>query len=114
MAISAGKIYTAITAAYRLLKHAKVKRVPFLAGTKNLGEQAEKVCISIIQKMYSILRGEKLGESLERNAHDFENALNVKLGKKPVSAEYNESRTREFFDFIIIDECHRSIYNVWQ
>jgi type I restriction enzyme R subunit len=27
---------------------------------------------------------------------------------------YNPRYTPEFFDFIIIDECHRSIYNVWQ
>ena len=27
---------------------------------------------------------------------------------------YNEKIPPEFFDFIIIDECHRSIYNVWQ
>jgi type I restriction enzyme R subunit len=27
---------------------------------------------------------------------------------------YNEKYPPEFFDFIIIDECHRSIYNVWQ
>ena len=27
---------------------------------------------------------------------------------------YNEKYPPEFFDCIIIDECHRSIYNVWQ
>lgn len=28
--------------------------------------------------------------------------------------EYNEKVPLEFFDFIIIDECHRSIYNLWR
>lgn len=26
---------------------------------------------------------------------------------------YNEKYPPEFFDCIIVDECHRSIYNVW-
>ena len=27
---------------------------------------------------------------------------------------YNPKVPIEFFDFIFIDECHRSIYNIWQ
>jgi type I restriction enzyme R subunit len=43
MATGAGKTFTAITAIYRLLKHARVrKRVLFLVDTRNLGEQAEQ------------------------------------------------------------------------
>lgn len=29
-------------------------------------------------------------------------------------AVYNAKYPIEFFDFIIIDECHRSIYNIWK
>lgn len=28
--------------------------------------------------------------------------------------EYNEKLPIEFFDFVVIDECHRSIYNLWK
>ncbi|MFZ4733421.1 MAG: DEAD/DEAH box helicase family protein, partial [Pirellulales bacterium] len=42
MATGSGKTFTAITAIYRLLKHARVKRVLFLVDTRNLGEQAEQ------------------------------------------------------------------------
>ena len=42
MATGSGKTFTAITEAYRLLKHAKAKRILFLVDTKNLGEQAEQ------------------------------------------------------------------------
>ena len=42
MATGAGKTYAAITAIYRLLKHADAKRVLFLVDTRNLGEQAEQ------------------------------------------------------------------------
>ena len=37
MATGSGKTYTAITAMYRILKHAKGKRILFLVDTKNLG-----------------------------------------------------------------------------
>ena len=98
MATGAGKTYAAITAMYRILKHAKGKRILFLVDTKNLGEQAEQemlnytpnddsrkftelyavqrlksravpkdtqVCISTIQRMYSILKDEEMDEALE-------------------------------------------------
>lgn len=41
MATGSGKTFTAITAIYRLLKFAKVKRILFLVDSKNLGVQAE-------------------------------------------------------------------------
>ena len=138
MATGAGKTFTAVSFVYRLLKYAKAKRILFLVDTKNLGKQAESefigykpnddarlfgelynvqklnssyisessnVCISTIQRMYSILRGEELDESLEESP-----LFNFKAKE----IKYNKDVPCEFFDFIIIDECHRSIYDVWQ
>lgn len=42
MATGAGKTFTAANFVYRLLEHAKAKRILFLVDTKNLGEQAEQ------------------------------------------------------------------------
>jgi len=142
MATGAGKTYTAITSIYRLLKHAKAARILFLVDTKNLGEQAEQemmsyvpiddnrkftelynvqrlkssfvardsqVCISTIQRLYSILKGTSLDEAAEEI-----NPAELKLPKAPMPVVYNEKIPPEFFDFIFIDECHRSIYNLWQ
>lgn len=142
MATGAGKTYTAITSVYRLLKFARAKRVLFLVDTRNLGIQAEsefrgytpndearlfpelydvrrlnsssipqsaQVCISTIQRMYSILRGEELDEANEQ-----ENPNEYKLTGRPRDVVYNAKYPPEFFDVIIIDECHRSIYNIWQ
>ncbi|MBU1568160.1 MAG: DEAD/DEAH box helicase family protein [Proteobacteria bacterium] len=142
MATGSGKTYTAITFIYRLLKHANAKRVLFLVDTKNLGEQAEQefmaylpnddnrkftelynvqrlkssyiadssqVCISTIQRLYSILKGEPLDEAAEQ-----ENPAEHALPKKPLPVVYNEKISIEYFDFIVIDECHRSIYNLWK
>ena len=36
------------------------------------------------------------------------------LFKKPVPVEYNPNFPIEEFDFIITDECHHSIYNLWR
>lgn len=143
MATGSGKTFTAITVVYRLLKYAKAHRVLFLVDTKNLGQQAEqefqqykpldsqrkftelynvqrlsnnkidpnsKVCISTIQRMYSILKGQEMDESAEE-----ESAGTMKFKQnKPKDVEYNPDVPIETFDFIIIDECHRSIYNLWR
>lgn len=144
MATGAGKTFTAITEAYRLLKYGKMNRILFLVDTKSLGEQAEReflaytpsddtrsfsqlygvrrlkssyipndvqICISTIQRMYSILKEEDLDESTEEETF---NEYVTADSKAPKEVVYNEKYPPEFFDCIIIDECHRSIYNVWQ
>jgi len=143
MATGSGKTYTAITSIYRLLKFAGARRVLFLVDTKNLGEQAEQefmgyrpnddnrlftelynvqrlrsgyvandsqVCISTIQRLYSILQEKELDESSEQ-----ENPAETKWERKEaLPVVYNEKVPIEFFDFVVIDECHRSIYNLWK
>ncbi|HSW56492.1 MAG TPA: type I restriction-modification enzyme R subunit C-terminal domain-containing protein [Ignavibacteriaceae bacterium] len=142
MATGAGKTFCAITSVYRLLKFAKAKKILFLVDTRNLGKQAEQefqaykpsddkrlftelytvqrlrsnfidpsaqVCISTIQRMYSILKGKELDESLED-----ESPYESKTIDKPVDVSYTPNIPIETFDFIIIDECHRSIYNLWK
>ena len=143
MATGAGKTFTAITSVYRLLKFGGAKRILFLVDTRNLGKQAHQefmaytppddgrkftelynvqrlassnidphaqVCISTIQRMYSILSGEPIDESAE------DISLN-ELGQganQAKLARYNPQVPIESFDFIVIDECHRSIYNLWK
>ncbi len=69
-----------------------------------------QVCICTIQRLYSILKGEELDEKLE----ELTPAEQLTRPKKPMPVVYSERVPPEFFDFIIIDECHRSIYNLWQ
>lgn len=71
-----------------------------------------QICISTIQRMYSILKGDELDEKLEEDMESLEyrNDYDNKPKKEVV---YNEKYPPEFFDCIIVDECHRSIYNVW-
>ena len=142
MATGSGKTYTAIASIYRLLKHADAKRILFLVDTRNLGEQAEQefmahvpsddnrkfaelynvqrltssfvakdsqVCISTIQRMYSLLKGQEMDGAAEEI-----NPAELVQPKQPMPVVYNNKIPPEFFDFIIIDECHRSIYNIWR
>ena len=143
MATGSGKTFTAITQVYRLLKHAGARRVLFLVDTRNLGEQAEQefrgfipnddnrtftelynvqrlasphiagdsqVVISTIQRMYATLSGDELAEG----ADDENPAERTWRRKEPLPVIYNAALPPEHFDVVIIDECHRSIYNLWR
>ncbi len=143
MATGAGKTFTATSFIYRLLKFSKAQKVLFLVDTKNLGEQAEQefmkfipqddnrkftelynvqrlnssyiandaqVCISTIQRLYSILKGVDLDDNAEQ---ENPNEANWRP-KEPMPVVYSQKYPIETFDFIVIDECHRSIYNLWQ
>ena len=73
------------------------------------------VCISTIQRLYSILKGEELEESTEYDNPNENSWLQKQFKKKKaLPVEYNSNIPIETFDFIIIDECHRSIYNLWK
>jgi len=71
-----------------------------------------QVCISTIQRLYSILKGEELEESAEEENPNEKSWQWQK--KEPMPVEYSAKNPIEQFDFIIIDECHRSIYNLWK
>ena len=143
MATGAGKTYTACSFTYRLIKHAGAKRVLFLVDRANLGRQAmaefqqfvapdigrkfsevynvqhltsnnldsvARVTICTIQRLYSILRGEELDEDLDEKS-GFEIAT---ADDRPKVVAYTDRIPIEAFDFIVTDECHRSIYGLWR
>ncbi len=143
MATGSGKTFTAITQIYRLLKHAGARRILFLVDTKNLGEQAEgefmaylpnddnrkfaelynvqrltspsmagdtQVVISTIQRMYATLKGEPLDDAAE-DQHPEDQQWRR---REPLPVVYSPKLPPETFDVVVIDECHRSIYNLWR
>ncbi len=147
MATGAGKTFVAVNAAYRLIKHARARRILFLVDRTNLGRQAfrefdqfvtpddgrkftelynvqhlrsnvldgvSKVHITTIQRLYSILRGEPdLEDPTIEDISLF--AIGDRLEKEPLKeVVYNPYLPIEYYDFIFIDECHRSIYNLWR
>ena len=74
-----------------------------------------QVCISTIQRLYSILKGEELEESAEEeNPNENTWLKKQRTKKKALPVEYSAKVPIEQFDFVVIDECHRSIYNLWK
>jgi type I restriction enzyme R subunit len=137
LATGAGKTYAACLAAYRMLSYTPTRRILFLVDRNNLGKQAENefgtfrltengepfntiydvnrlksakipsesnVVISTIQRLYSLLTGQEITDTDEE-----ENEVD-----SPVSLTGNLQLSSDFFDLIIIDECHRSIYGNWK
>ncbi|WP_304238324.1 DEAD/DEAH box helicase family protein, partial [Jiulongibacter sediminis] len=74
-----------------------------------------QVCVSTIQRLYSILKGEELDESAEEDSSESNSWLKQQMKqKKAIPVDYTPKVPIEQFDFIVIDECHRSIYNLWK
>ncbi|MGZ3380623.1 MAG: DEAD/DEAH box helicase family protein [Isosphaeraceae bacterium] len=71
-----------------------------------------KVVITTIQRLYSVLKGEEEFDEAANEQSQFE--LATSLVKEPLPVVYNERIPIETFDFAIVDECHRSIYNLWR
>jgi type I restriction enzyme R subunit len=144
MATGSGKTFMAVSLIYRLIKSGNARRVLFLVDRNNLGRQTltefqqyltpddgrkftelynvqrlssntfdpvSRVCITTIQRLYSMLRGEpELDPELEEHSlFDL-----PEMAEKPKEVAYNPQIPIETFDFIITDECHRSIYNLWR
>src|SRR3990170_1158646 len=144
MASGGGKTYTAVSFIYRLIKFANARRILFLVDRSNLGRQTSRefqqyvtpddgrkftelynvqhltsnkidpvsrVCITTIQRLYSMLKGEPdIDPTLEEQSI-FEIAPK---DVKPLEVTYNPDIPIEMFDFIVTDECHRSIYHLWR
>lgn len=144
MATGAGKTFTACTFSYRLIKYAGAKRILFLVDRNNLGDQTlreyqgyhppgspnrfaatyivqhlhtncvdkdAKVVITTIQRLYSMLQGKELEEEAE-DVSAFETWTSGDGEIPPLT--YNPDIPIETFDFIVTDECHRSIYGLWR
>lgn len=80
---------------------------------KNVIDPAAKVCITTIQRLYSILKGEEDYSEENEETSLFETGSPLDM-KEPMPVIYNPTIPIEEFDFIVVDECHRSIYNVWR
>lgn len=142
LATGAGKTFTACMMIYRLLSYTPAKKVLFLVDRNNLGTNAmlelqqfkitagnkalseifgiEKlsnhpinsranIIISTIQRLYSKLSGNQDSYSEEEEDSSFQHQ-----DGQVIELPENPTLPHDFFDLIIVDECHRSIYSDWQ
>ncbi|MER6103410.1 DEAD/DEAH box helicase family protein [Streptomyces sp. NPDC001832] len=143
MATGAGKTYTAVTFAYRMLKHAQAERVLFLVDRNNLGAQAQtefenfvtpdtnrvfadlfnvqrlgaegmNASAKVVVSTVQRLYMELTGISLPtRTGADGEEEYSYEV-PGDITVGYNQGIPPESFDLIVVDECHRSIYGKWR
>jgi type I restriction enzyme R subunit len=140
MATGAGKTYTAVTLAYRLLKHGGFSKVLFLVDRNNLADQtlAEFQNFTTpddgrrFAEIYNVdkLTGAGMLASSNVVISTIQRVHSVLRGKdvpdtddpqlddfvpdKPVTVQYSPDLPPETFDLVIVDEAHRSIYGVWR
>jgi type I site-specific restriction endonuclease len=67
--------------------------------------------ITTIQRLYSMLKGEPEFDAANEEGSSFDSAKPWQ--GEPPDVVYNSGIPPEFFDFIVVDECHRSIYELW-
>ncbi|MFQ5343474.1 MAG: DEAD/DEAH box helicase family protein [Anaerolineae bacterium] len=81
--------------------------------SSNVLDPVSRVCITTIQRLYSILADEPAfdAEQEERSLWEMEDELAGQLQKQVV---YSPHLPIEYFDFLVTDECHRSIYHLWR
>lgn len=140
MATGAGKTYTAVTEAYRLLKYGGFNRILFLVDRINLADQTmgefqnyrapddgrrftelynvAKLSSAgmldstnvVISTIQRVFAFIKNGETTE----DDDDGLDGYVPDAPVTVAYSATLPPETFDLVIVDEAHRSIYGVWR
>ncbi len=80
--------------------------------TSNTIGSSSKVVITTIQRLYSMLKGEPTFDADAEEQSGFESTGAAM--SEPLPVVYNEIYPPEYFDVIVIDECHRSIYTLWR
>ncbi len=81
--------------------------------TSNKIDPVNRVVITTIQRLYSILQGQPDYDATleEGSAWDGSGAS---LLREPPPVAYSPTLPPEFFDVVVVDECHRSIYTLWR
>lgn len=73
-----------------------------------------QVVISTIQKLFAVLTGQSISDDNEDAEDENSNRDNEKDLKEVIQLGNDLKLPSDFFQFIIVDECHRSIYGKWK
>lgn len=102
MATGTGKTYTAFQIIYRLWKSGCKKRILYLADRNNLIIQTKKGDFKHFKDKCHIIRHKKIDKSYEIYL-----ALYQGLTNYDEETDAYKQFSSDFFDLIIVDECHR-------
>ena len=106
MATGTGKTYTAFQIVYRLLKVGLVKKVLYLADRNVLVDQSIEQDFKPLTNTIHKVSYQKDKEHPD-TAHEVYFALYQQLIGQEGAQNYKELFRPEFFDLVIVDECHR-------
>ncbi len=102
MATGTGKTYTAFQIIYRLWKSGCKKRILYLADRNNLIIQTKKGDFKHFRDKLTIIKNKKIDKSYEIYL-----ALYQGLTNYDDETDAYKQFSPDFFDLIIVDECHR-------
>ena len=106
MAMGTGKTYTAFQIVYRLLKAGLVKKVLYLADRNVLVDQSIQQDFKPLDKTIHKVSYQK-DKGPGNTAYEVYFALYQQLIGQGGKQQYKELFKPEFFDMVIVDECHR-------
>lgn len=106
MATGTGKTYTAFQIVYRLLKAGLVKKVLYLADRNILVDQSIQQDFKPLDKTIHKVSYQK-DKGPGNTAYEVYFALYQQLIGQGGKQQYKELFKPEFFDMVIVDECHR-------
>lgn len=72
------------------------------------------IVIATIQKLYAVLTGQTLSDCDEDSEDELAQNDQERRSKEIVTLGEDLKLPPDYFQFIIVDECHRSIYGRWQ
>ena len=102
MATGTGKTYTAFQIIYRLWKSGCKKRILYLADRTNLITQTKKGDFKHFKDKLTIVKNKKIDK-----AYEIYLALYQGLTNYDEETDVYKQFSKDFFDLIIVDECHR-------
>lgn len=106
MATGTGKTYTAFQIVYRLLKSGLVKKILYLADRNVLVDQSIQQDFKPLNKTIHKVNYQK-DRGPGNTAYEVYFALYQQLIGQGGKQQYKELFKPEFFDMVIVDECHR-------
>lgn len=107
MATGTGKTYTAFQIVYRLLKAKKVKKVLYLADRNILVDQSIQQDFQPLANTTHKVNYQQDVNNPGRTAYEVYFALYQQMIGENDRAQYQELFKPDFFDLVIVDECHR-------
>ena len=102
MATGCGKSYTAFQIIYRLWKNSVKKRILFLADRNVLLDQIKRNDFKYFKDKMTVIKKKKIDKAFEIYLALYQGLTNYNEDKDA----YREF-SRDFFDLVVVDECHR-------